>query len=384
MYTILTLSPGSTSTKLAVMRSEDEASSLKTLFSENITHKREELASFNQAIEQFNFRLQTILDALTEHGTALSDIDALSGYCGAMGPTQGGIFAIDQNVCKGVSESGVNHPAMLGALLLHELAQRIHKPAFAVDQPDTDELTHVARITGYPGVYRKSHVHCLNQKACARKAAQALGLSYEAGNFIVAHVGGGLSVAAHEQGRMIDTNDVLEGSGPFAPNRSGDVPAKPIVAEVITACNGAPASKMAAQQVLDIIGKTGGLLGLLGTDDAREVEKRIAAGDAWAKLCYEAMAYQVAKAFGAFASVLKGKVDALVLTGGVSHSEFFVSYIRERVDWIAPVMVFAGDFEMEALAEGALRALRGIQAVQTYTPLTSFDPVALGGIAAID
>ena len=353
-YKILTLSPGSTSTKVALFDNTEE------IFRLNVTHPAEELAKFDQAADQFDYRKRVILDALADQGVGLEEIDAYSGYCGSMGPTVGGIFAIDDTVCDHVMNAGVNHPAILGAPLLHALAQVHGKPAYAVNQPDTDELADVARITGYPGVYRKSHVHCLNQKECAIRCAAELGKGYEEGAFIVAHVGGGLSVACHDHGRMVDTNDVLEGSGPFAPNRSGDVPLKPVVKLAFS-------GEHTKKEIDGVIGKTGGLVGLVGTDDARLIGARIEAGDEWAKVCYEAMAYQVAKAVGAFSAVLKGEVDGIVLTGGVSHDPFFVNYVVERVGWIAPVKVYAGDFEMDALAAGAVRALDGEEEVMAYT-----------------
>lgn len=353
-YKILTLSPGSTSTKVAVFDGTE------ALFRLNVTHPAEELAKFDQAADQFEYRKETILAALAEHGVKLEDIDAFSGYCGAMGPTIGGIFKIDDTVCERVLHAGVNHPAILGAPLLHAFAQQVNKPAYAINQPDTDELEDVARITGYPGVYRKSHVHCLNQKECAIRCATELGTTYGEGNFIVAHVGGGLSVACHNHGSMIDTNDVLEGSGPFAPNRSGDAPLKPVVKLAF--------SEGASQKQMNgVIGKTGGLLGLCGTDDARIIDKRIEEGDEWAKIVYDAMAYQVAKYIGAFAAVLKGKVDGIVLTGGVSNDPYFTGYVSERVEWIAPVKIYGGDFEMDTLASGAIRALEGTEEVMTYT-----------------
>ena len=269
----------------------------------------------------------------------------------------------------------MNHPAILGAPILLDLATRCGKPAFAVNQPDTDELDDVARITGYPGVYRKSHVHCLNQKECAIRCAASLGKSYDEVNVIVAHVGGGLSVAAHRHGRMVDTNDVLEGSGPFAPNRSGDVPAKPLAALAFS-------GEHDKKEVMGVIGKTGGLKGLLGTDDAMEIDARIDAGDEWAKLVFEAMAYQTAKQIGAFAATLEGKVDGVVLTGGVSHDQRFVDYVTAHVDWIAPVFVYAGDFEMEGAAAGAVRALDGSEEVMTYTGVPSWDGFKLDGAPA--
>ena len=368
-YKILTLSPGSTSTKVAVFEGTE------ALFRLNVTHPAEELARFDQAADQFEYRKETILAALEEHGIKLEDIDAFSGYCGAMGPTVGGIFAIDDTVCDHVMNAGVNHPAILGAPLLQAFAQQVGKPAYAVNQPDTDELEDVARITGYPGVYRKSHVHCLNQKECAIRCAGELGTTYAEGNFIVAHVGGGLSVACHEHGRMIDTNDVLEGSGPFAPNRSGDAPLKPVVK--IAFSEGADKKKMDG-----VIGKTGGLVGLCGTDDARIICKRIEEGDEWAKVVYDAMAYQVAKYIGAFAAALKGKVDGIVLTGGVSNDPYFTGYVRERVEWIAPVKIYGGDFEMDALASGAIRALEGTEDVMTFTGEPSWKGFTMPGAFA--
>lgn len=368
-YKILTLSPGSTSTKVAVFDGTE------ALFRLNVTHPAEELARFDQAADQFEYRKETILAALEEHGIKLEDIDAFSGYCGAMGPTVGGIFAIDDTVCDHVMNAGVNHPAILGAPLLQAFAQQVGKPAYAVNQPDTDELENVARITGYPGVYRKSHVHCLNQKECAIRCAGELGTTYVEGNFIVAHVGGGLSVACHSHGRMIDTNDVLEGSGPFAPNRSGDAPLKPVVK--IAFSEGADKKKMDG-----VIGKTGGLVGLCGTDDARIICKRIEEGDEWAKVVYDAMAYQVAKYIGAFAAALKGKVDGIVLTGGVSNDPYFTGYVRERVEWIAPVKIYGGDFEMDALASGAIRALEGTEDVMTFTGEPSWKGFMMPGAFA--
>ena len=368
-YRILTLSPGSTSTKVAVF--EGDATVMKA----NVTHDPAELAQFDQAADQLQYRIDTVKAELAKAGVTLDSIDAFSGYCGGMGPTVGGIFAIDETVCDHVLHCGMNHPAILGAPILYQFAQETGKPAYAVNQPDTDELEDVSRITGYPGVYRKSHVHCLNQKECAIRCAASLGKSYDEVNVIVAHVGGGLSVAAHRHGRMVDTNDVLEGSGPFAPNRSGDVPAKPLAALAFS-------GEHDKKEVMGVIGKTGGLKGLLGTDDAMEIDARIDAGDEWAKLVFEAMAYQTAKQIGAFAATLEGKVDGVVLTGGVSHDQRFVDYVTAHVDWIAPVFVYAGDFEMEGAAAGAVRALDGSEEVMTYTGVPSWDGFKLDGAPA--
>ncbi len=369
-YRILTLSPGSTSTKVAVFEGD------QAIMKANVRHDPAELAQFDQAADQLQYRIDTIRHELDAAGVSLDSIDAFSGYCGGMGPTVGGIFRIDETVCDQVlNKSGFNHPAILGAPILFQFAQETGKPAFAVNQPDTDELADVSRITGYPGVYRKSHVHCLNQKEVAIRYAATLGKRYDEVNVVVAHVGGGLSVAAHEHGRMIDTNDVLEGAGPFAPNRSGDVPLKPVVALAFS-------GEHDKKEIDGVIGKTGGLKGLLGTDDTMEVERRIDAGDAWAKLVYEAMAYQTAKYIGGFACALMGKVDGIVLTGGVSNDPKFVAYIEERVGWIAPVKAYGGDFEMEALAAGAVRALDGTEEVMTFTGEPSWTGFDMDGAFA--
>ena len=368
-YRILTLSPGSTSTKVAVFEGD------QTVMKANVTHNPAELAQFEYAKDQRQYRSDTIKAELDKAGVTLDSIDAFSGYCGGMGPTVGGIFKIDETVCDHVLNCGMNHPAILGAPILFEFAKQTGKPAFAVNQPDTDELEDVARITGYPGIYRKSHVHCLNQKECAIRYAESIGKKYEDINVIVAHVGGGLSVAAHKQGRMIDTNDVLEGSGPFAPNRSGDVPLKPVVALAFS-------GEHDKKEINGVIGKTGGLKGLLGTDDAREIDTMIESGDEWAKLIFEAMAYQTAKQIGAFAAVLEGKVDGIVLTGGVSHDQYFVDYVKKLTSWIAPIQIYAGDFEMEGAAAGAVRALDGVEKVMTYTGKPSWDGFKMKGAFA--
>ena len=367
-YRILTLSPGSTSTKVAVF--EDDA----VVFKANVRHPADELAAFDLAADQLQYRIDTIQRELDRAGVELSSIDAFSGYCGGMGPTVGGIFAISELVCEHVLNCGMNHPAILGAPILHAFAQQTGKPAFAVNQPDTDELADVARITGWPGVYRKSHVHCLNQKEVAIRYAAELGRSYEDVNVVVAHVGGGLSVAAHEHGRMIDTNDVLEGSGPFAPNRSGDVPLKPVI--------GMAAAGATAKELMQVVGKTGGLMGLTGTDDTLALEERIAGGDAWAKLALDAMAYQTSKALAGLAAALCGKVDGIILTGGVSNDPYFVQYVTDHVGWIAPVRAYGGDFEMEALAAGAVRALSGAEQVMTYTGEPSWTGFTMDGAIA--
>jgi butyrate kinase len=296
-YKVLTLSPGSTSTKVAVF--DADAAGVDVLMNSNVRHDPTDLVRFFEAADQLDYRIETILDELKLNDIDLSEIDAFSGYCGGMGPTEGGIFVIDQTVCDHVLNCGMNHPAILGAPILHSFATQYNKPAFAVNQPDTDELADVARITGFPGVYRKSHVHCLNQKEVAIRYATQINKAYEEGNFIVAHIGGGLSVAAHDHGKMVDANDVLEGSGPFAPNRSGDVPLRPVVKMCYEGAD--------QKDVLGVIGRTGGLKGLVGDGGLDEGQPRRLLGHV-PRPVHSPVEHQVA-------------AGGVYVHGGVVHSE---------------------------------------------------------------
>jgi butyrate kinase len=229
-----------------------------------------------------------------------------------------------------------------------------------VNPPDVDEFQDLARITGIKGLYRESRVHVLNQKEVAHRYAKELGKKYEDCNFVVAHVGGGLSVTAQRKGKIIDGNDVLNGDGPMAPNRSGSVPAVPIIRMCFS-------GEYTEKEMIEKISKNGGLLGHLDTDDTRTIKHRIEEGDEYAKLIYDAMAYQLAKFIGSYAVVLEGQVDGIILTGGVSNEPYFVSNIRRLCGFLAPIKVYGGDFEMEALASGAIRALKGEEDIKEYT-----------------
>jgi butyrate kinase len=257
------------------------------------------------------------------------------------------------------------HASNLGALLAQDIANRVGIPAFIVDPVCVDEFDNIARVSGLPEIERKSLSHALNLKATARKAAEDLGARYEDLNLVVVHLGGGISVSAHCRGRMVDVNQALDGTGPFAPERSGGLP----VGDLARMCYGvAPYEDvdLTYEQMFRKIAGQGGLVAHLGTNSAVEVERRIEAGDGHARLIYEAMAYQIAKEIGAMATVLKGRVDAVVVTGGVAHSDLLVGWIRERVAWIAPFLMYPGEDEMLALAEGALRVLRGEEEAREY------------------
>lgn len=354
-YRIFTLSPGSTSTKLAVFDGEEQ------VFKANVSHDPAVLAGFATVNQQLPYRVETITAELARSGIALATMDAFAAYSGGLVSTPGGIFPVNERIIADCTSGRLfEHPAILGAQIIHAFATQTSRPAFLVNPPDVDEFEDVARVSGIKGIYRESHVHVLNQKEVAIRAAAQVGKAYEDATFVVCHVGGGLSITAQRRGRIVDGNDVLNGDGPMAPNRSGNVPVLPVIKRCYSGA-------YTQDQMREAISKRGGLLGLLGTDDAREILRRIEAGDQWATLVYDAFAYQLAKYVGSYACVLAGQVDAIVLTGGVSHDRYFVERVERLVSWIAPVLVFAGDFEMEALASGAIRALRGTEATKEYT-----------------
>lgn len=355
MYKIFTLSPGSTSTKCAVFEDDTQ------LFKANVMHDPQVLATFATVNDQLDYRKETILTQLQANGFSIADMDAFAAYSGGLEPMEGGIYPVNDKILADARHGrSVRHPAVLGSQLIHAFSQETGKPAFLVNPPDVDEFQDLARVTGIPGVYRECRVHVLNQKEVGMRYAKEIGKPYTECNLVVAHVGGGLSVTAQKHGRIVDSNDVLNGDGPMAPNRSGSVPAVPVI-------NMCFSQKYSQQEMVELISKKGGLLGHLGTDSALEIEERIAKGDKYAELIFNAMAYQLAKSIGSYAVVLEGKVDGILLTGGISKDESFVEKVRRQVEWIAPVKSFGGDFEMEALASGAIRALSGEEETKEYT-----------------
>ena len=352
-FRILAINPGSTSTKVAVF--EDE----KKVLDRNIDHAAAELARFAEIPDQREYRRDRIVAALAEGGFSIDQMDAFVGRGGGMESCEGGVYPVEGILLEHAATCHtVKHPSVLGAVLAHEFAQAAGKPAYIVNPPDVDELQDVARITGVRGIYRQSRFHALNHKEVGHRAAAALGKTYETSDLIVAHIGGGVSVAAHRQGRVVDVNDIVNGDGPMAPTRCGAVP----VAGVLELMRERP-----ADQVKALTTKNGGVVDLLGTSDMRQVTARIAAGDRFAKLVYDALIYQVGKAIGSCAAVLHGRVDSVVLTGGIVHDSYVVDTLREMVGYIASIQVFPGENEMEALAAGALRVMRGQETLKVYT-----------------
>ncbi|SET59891.1 butyrate kinase [Salinibacillus kushneri] len=353
-FRILVINPGSTSTKMGVF---DQT---QCIFEKTIRHSSEEIQSFSKLIEQYDFRKQTILEHLDYEGINISKLDAVCGRGGLLRPIQGGTYAVNNQMIKDLKD-GFNgeHASNLGGIIAHEIATGLNIPAFIVDPVVVDELDDLARYSGIPEIPRKSIFHALNQKAVARKVAEDLKQNYENTRLIVTHMGGGVTVGAHKQGRVIDVNNGLHGDGPFSPERAGTVPA----GDLISMCF---SGDYYMDEVMKKIVAHGGLMGYLHTNDALEVEKRIKNGDKEAEQVYEAMAYQIAKEIGSASVVLQGKVDAIVLTGGLAYGNTFVDLIKSRVKWIADVFTYPGEDELLALAEGTLRVLQGEEEAKNY------------------
>lgn len=352
---ILVVNPGSTSTKVALFENDTP------LLQETLRHDAAELAAFAHIADQYAFRRDSVLRWMEQNGVALSGLSAVVGRGGLFRPLESGTYRVNAAMLAEMREPGPReHASNLGVLIAQEIAERAGVPAFTVDPVSVDEFDDLARISGLAEVERKSLSHALNIKAVARRAAADQGRRYAEMNMIVAHLGGGISVTAHRRGRMVDVNNALD-AGPFSPERSGTLP----LTDLIEMCYAGRYTKEELKKRL--VGR-GGLVSHLGTNSTIEVEQRIAAGDERARLVSQAMAYQIAKEIGAMATVLKGQVEAIVITGGVARWQELVAWIRERVAFIAPVLVYPGEDEMLALAQGALRVLRGEEEARTYEP----------------
>ena len=352
---ILVINPGSTSTKMAVY--EDE----KPVLLRNISHTAEELSHFDAITEQQDFRRQLILDELKRSNIPLQ-FDAVIGRGGLVRPIAGGVYEINQKMLDDTLHGCVmhNHACNLGCLIAHEIACSIPGcRSFIADPGVVDELSPLARISGSPLMPRICIWHALNQRAIARRYAQEIGKKYEDLNLIICHLGGGISVAAHDHGRAIDANNALDGEGPFSPERAGSLPA----ADLIRLCF---SGKYTEKQLLKRIAGKAGLTAHLGTNNMREILERIKKGDKQAQLIVDAMLYHTAKQIASESAVLCGKIDAILLTGGMAHSDYIVSELRRRIGFLAPVYIFPGEDEMGALAVNALLVLQGKQETMIY------------------
>ena len=353
MIKSLIINPGSTSTKLGIF--EDE-----TLVSEEtLRHTTEEIAQFDKIVDQVDFRKEMILAFLKDKGEELSSFNVIVGRGGLLKPIPSGTYAVTDKLIEDLKIGvGGEHASNLGGILAKALADEVGVPSYIVDPVVVDELEPVARISGVPELPRVSIFHALNQKAVAKRYAKEVGKAYTDLNLIVVHMGGGVSVGAHTGGRIVDVFNALSGEGAFSPERAGGVPP----AALVDLCFSGKYTKDEIKKKL--IGN-GGYNALVGTNNAQEVYKR-SLTDEKVKLVFDAFIYQVSKDIGAMATVLKGKVDQIILTGGIAYGEQVTADIKERVSFIAPVTIYPGEDELLALAQGALRVMNGEEEARTY------------------
>lgn len=350
---ILAINPGSTSTKIAVYENETP------LLVRNIKHTVEELAVYPEVIDQFEFRKNLVIRELEVNNIPFV-FDAVIGRGGLVKPIPGGVYEVNDAMKRDTVHAMRTHACNLGGLIADNLASSLPGcRAFIADPGVVDELEDIARITGSPLMYKITIWHALNQKAIARRFAKEQGTTYEDLDLIICHLGGGISVAAHRHGRAIDANNALDGEGPFSPERAGTLPA----GQLIDLCF---SGKFTKDELKKRISGRAGLTAHLGTTDVPAIIKSIEEGDKKAELILDAMIYNVAKAIGAASTVLYGKVDAILLTGGIAHSDFILSRLKKRISFIAPIHVYPGEDEMEALALNAIGALKGELPIQVY------------------
>lgn len=352
-YRILAINPGSTSTKVALYEEE------RPLFDFILRHTTAELARFTDIIQQLDWRRGLILDALRERGCSLNELSAVIGRGGLIRPVPGGVYEVNSRMRYDLRNAKMKHACNLGGLLAAQIAHMARVKAYIADPPVVDEMDDVARITGMPMCTRYPISHALNQKATARLHCDRAGLVYEQSNLIVAHMGGGISVAAHRQGRIVDVNNALDGDGPFAPDRAGGIPSSDLIKTCFS-------GKYTEAELLRFVSSQGGLVAHLGTNSVMQAMERIAQGDERARKVMDAMCYNIAKQICAMAAPLSGRVDAILLTGGIAFNEPVVDYIRAHCSFLAPVTVYPGENELESLALNALVVLRGIVEPKTY------------------
>ena len=352
-HKILVINPGSTSTKIGVY--EDE----KLLFDKTLRHPAEEIAKFESIPAQKEWRKQLVMDALKENNFDAKQLTAVSGRGGLVAPLHGGTYAVTDKMAadcvKGVQGQ---HACNLGGLISREIGDELGIPSFVVDPPAVDELCAVARYSGHPALIRRSKFHALNQKAVAKRYAKENGKKYEDLNLIVCHMGGGISVGAHVQGNVIDTENALDGEGPFSPERAGSLPS----GDLVNLCFGGEYTEAEIRKMLT---GRGGLVAYVGSTDMRDILK-MAETDPKAAEVIDAFHYQIGKEIGSMAAAMNGKVDQIILTGGIAYGKETVAALTQMIGWIAPITVYPGEDELLSLSQGALRVLNGEEELQVY------------------
>lgn len=353
MAKILVINPGSTSTKVALFIDESKVAE------ENICHSNDKLATFTKTAEQAPYRLETILEFMASHGWKESDLTCVVGRGGPLRPMAAGTYAINDKMLTDLIEAKrADHPSNLGGIIADIISKKNGIPAYIVDPVSVDEFPNVARVAGMSECERASLGHALNIRAVSRKAAQDMGKKLEEANFVVAHMGGGISVAPVMGGRIIDYNNANEG-GPFSPERSGGLP----LASLINLC---ATGKYTETDIKVMTTKKGGLLAYLGTNDVREVLAKIEQGDKKSETALEAMIAQICEEIGEMATALKGNIDGIILTGSIAYSPIVTGKIESQTSWMAPIIRMGGQMEMEALAFGGLRVLSGQEQAKEY------------------
>ena len=355
---ILVVNPGSTSTKIAVFEAADET--IGELFSETLRHDAEELGRLGAVADQLAFRKNVVLDALRENGYRLEEFAAIACRGGLVRQLPSGTYRVNEGLLRDcrIGVSG-QHASNLGALIGSELERESGVPSYIVDPPVVNELAEIARYSGHPLIERTCVWHALNQKAVARRYAASVGKAYEDMNLLICHMGGGVSVGAHVKGKVLDTEDAVSGEGPFSPERAGSLP----VDKVVDLCF---RGDMTKDEIKRMFTRRGGLLAYTGTNDMPVLLQSAAEGDASVQEALDAFYYQVGKEIAAMSVAMKGQVDQILFTGGIAHSQVVTGAISELVDWIAPVTVYPGEDEMEALALGVLRVLIGEEEAKEY------------------
>lgn len=350
---IIAIDPGSTSTKIGILKNN-------TLTKETFNHQRDIIDSFKTIYEQKQFRLDLIKDFIQKKLSKTEHIKAVIGRGGLTKPIKGGVYRVNSNMIEDL-KIGImgQHAANLGGIIAKEIAEIYHCEAFITNPPVIDEMSEIAKVTGLKGTTRKSMFHALNQKSVALKVSEKIDKNYEEINLIVAHLGGGISIGVHQNGAVTDVNNALDGDGPFSPERAGYIPVDEVIRLIK---NGV----YTADELKNIVSRKAGLYSYLGTTNLKEVEKRIDEGDEEANLYYEAMAYQVAKEIGALSTVVNGKVDGIILTGGLAYSEKFVKLIAHRVSFIGNIFLEPGENEIESLIDAGLRVITGKEQYLEY------------------
>ena len=350
----LVINPGSTSTKIGIF--EDET----LLFDETLRHSTEEIARYDSIIDQKDFRRDIILDFLKSKDFDVNSLDVVVGRGGMIKPIPGGTYAVNDALVRDL-EIGVSgqHASNLGGILAKEIADSIGKPSFIVDPVVVDELCEEARVSGVPELPRISIFHALNQKAVAKRYAAEAGKDYKDLDLIVVHMGGGVSVGAHSEGRVIDVFNALDGDGAFSPERAGGVPSGALIKMCFS-------GKYEEKEVYKKIVGAGGFNALLGTNDMREVEKMVQDGNKDADLYRRAFIFQVSKDIGSMACVLAGKIDQIIITGGIAYDKVVVDGLKEHCGFLAPVTVYPGEDELLALVQGGLRVVNGVEKALEY------------------